>query len=67
MADEVFEGFQEQSGEGLLIGLGDVKHPARGLQRFFPERVADFGEDKLGGGGGVEAEFQGHGKWGSGG
>lgn len=55
MTDEVLEGFEEKSGKGFLIVLGDVEHPAGCLERFFPERVANFGEDQLGGGGGIKA------------
>jgi len=60
MGEAGLEGLQEQRGERFLVSLGDLKHLLGGLQRLLTQRIADLGEDDFSGGGGVEAEFDGH-------
>lgn len=60
VSGEVFEGFEEEGGQGFLVIIGDAEDLAGGFERFVALGVADFGEDQSGGGGGGEADFDGH-------
>ena len=61
VGDEVLERLQEQRSEDFALFLIHGENVLGRLQRFVPLRVANFGEDEAGDGGGVEADFDGHG------
>lgn len=45
MTHQILEGLQQQCRQRLLIFFMNFEHLLRGDQRFFPLRIAYFGED----------------------
>ena len=60
VAGQALEGLQEDRGQRRAVVLGDLEHLLGSLQRLVALGMADFGEDEAGGGGGSEADLDGH-------
>ena len=60
VAGQALEGLQEDRGQRGAVVLGDLEHLLGSLQRLVALGMADFGEDETGGGGGSEADLDGH-------
>ena len=57
---QTLEGLQEERGQRGAVVLGDLEDLLGSLQRLVALGMADFCEDEASGGGGGEADLDGH-------